>query len=296
MTDDTREHLQHELEQGPWNVTRDEYHRCRQCLSNSALSDFRASVPLFHGRHVTGEIPPKDSTDAMNLGTALHLLALEPERFDAEVAIAPDVDRRTKEGKAAWFAFTESLLESVGPSAFAKLVITQEQHDTCRRMADAIRRDDMAWNLIDAPGRAELPIRWQHAESGLWVRNLLDKRIEDGPFAGVIVDLKTSSDPAPGPFAKSAANFGYHCQAALYARGAEACFGSLPDFVFIVVGSSEPHEVACYVLDGDAFALGDRLNNDALGEIAERKRTNAWGSRWANRVQTLSLPRWAASA
>lgn len=270
---------------GPWDIGREAYHLDASCVSHSAMKDFRESVPLFAGKWITKTIPWDEPTPAMALGTAVHTLCLEPHKFNDEIAVKPEgIDRRTKDGKAEWALFCAE--------EGRKLIIDAEQHDKARRMADAVRTHPIARKLIECDGQAELPIRWQDKESGLWVRNLLDRWL---PSQGIVIDLKTSTDVTPGAFARSAANFQYHCQAALYRRGAEVVFDQTVnvDFIFIVVGNAEPYEVACYVLDGEALDIGTRLNQAALNEIAERKKTNDWTSRYAGKLQTLTLPKYA---
>lgn len=272
-----------EVVTGEWNVSRAEYHRDRTCTSNGALNDFRRSIPLHHGRYVLGTIHGKEPTEAMSMGTALHTLVLEPHKWQAEIAITPEgIDRRTKIGKADWASFQAT--------SGGKTIITQEQADVCHAMRDAILADETAAAVLSLPGPVEQPIRWRDEESGLWVRNLLDKWV---PSIGTVVDLKTSSDPTPSEFARSVANFKYHCQAALYKRGAEAVYGVPCDFLFVVVGTETPHEVACFQLDSEGMELGERLNRDALNELAERRRTNNWASRTANRVTRIALPKYA---
>ena len=40
----------------------------------------------------------REPTPSMMLGTAVHSLVLEPEKFDTDVVVAPVVDKRTKIG------------------------------------------------------------------------------------------------------------------------------------------------------------------------------------------------------
>lgn len=270
-----------EIVAGLWDVSREAYHADRTALCNSALADFRKSVPLYYGRHVTGTIPPKESTDAMSLGTLLHTLVLEPENFAASVAVAPEINRRTNAGKeeyAAWCA-----------ASACKTVVTREQLDTAQRMAASIRLHQMAGYALSLEGPVEQAIRWQDPKTGLWIRNLIDKW---APSIGLVIDLKTSRDPTPTEFAKSVANLGYHAQAALYSDGAAAVYGETVDFLFIVVGSEPPHEVACYTLDEAAIEAGRRANRAALDEIARRRESGEWQSRY-QQIETISLPFWA---
>lgn len=271
-----------EIVAGEWDVSRQEYHADKTCLCNSALSDFRQSVLLYYQRHVTGVLA-KEPTDEMNLGTALHYATLEPEKFSDEIAVAPEgIDRRTKVGKEAWAEFEDT---SAG-----KIILSADQAGRCKAMADAILGHKEARNAIQFMGKVEQAIRWQDPATSLWIRNLIDKWI---PGASLVIDIKTSKDPSPVAFARSVFNFGYHCQAALYLRGVKQVYGVDAEFLFVVVGSQPPHEVACYCLDNDALSLGNNMNDVTLQEISQRIADSDWSSRHADRIETLALPGYA---
>ena len=51
----------------------------------------------------------REETPALKLGRLVHLASLEPEVFDRTVRLMPECDRRTKEGKAIFEAFTATL-------------------------------------------------------------------------------------------------------------------------------------------------------------------------------------------
>jgi len=52
-----------------------------------------------HYRHAIDT--PHAPTPAQALGTAAHMAILEPDHYEAHAHVAPNVDRRTKAGKAA---------------------------------------------------------------------------------------------------------------------------------------------------------------------------------------------------
>ena len=58
-----------------------DYHAIK-ALSNSSLSVLKRSPTEFYKRFIAGEMKGQE-TDAMFLGSAVHMLALEPERFDS---------------------------------------------------------------------------------------------------------------------------------------------------------------------------------------------------------------------
>src|SRR6266851_344380 len=184
---------------GPWPVDAPTYHADKLCLSHSQLEDFRASPPLYHGRHVLRTIPRRKETDCLSVGTALHFATLQPDLFAGEVAIVPPgIDRRTKIGKEAWAAFE---LESAG-----KTIVDAEDYRRVIDMRDAILGHSKARAALEADGPVEYAIRWV-SHHGIWVRNLIDKLI---PSKELLVNFKTAADPSAEGFAKAVANFGYH--------------------------------------------------------------------------------------
>ena len=48
---------------------------------------------------------PQKESAALRVGSAVHAAVLEPGHYAADFAVAPDVDRRTKEGKEKWAEF-----------------------------------------------------------------------------------------------------------------------------------------------------------------------------------------------
>ena len=61
---------------------------------------------------------PMEQTPAMAFGSACHKYILEPDSFGSEYVLASSVDKRTKEGKAAWETF---LSENAGKTIVALL-------------------------------------------------------------------------------------------------------------------------------------------------------------------------------
>lgn len=278
--------LDTDLSVGPWPVDATTYHSCRQTLSHSALEDFRQSVPLYHGRHVLGNLPPRKQTEAMSLGTALHFALLQPDLFATEVITAPlDINRRTNAGKLEWAAFE---LASAG-----KTLLDAEDYQRVIDMAAAVLGHSKARAALESAGPTEYAIRWQDG-NGVWVRNLIDKLI---PAKELLVNLKTAADPSPAGFAKAVSNFGYHRSSALYVRGAREALGHAdPQELFIVIGKEPPYEVACYVLDDAALALGAQQNAADMLELAQRRASDDWSSRHAGLIETVAIPTWAAKA
>ena len=74
-------------------ISNDAYH------SGPGDSSSRIKTALTSAAHYLA-YKSTDATPAMALGTAIHALVLEPDTWRNELVIAPDINRRTKAGKA----------------------------------------------------------------------------------------------------------------------------------------------------------------------------------------------------
>ena len=94
-------------------MTEQEY-RQHPAVSRSELWNIHESPQKFnyYKEH------PQEPTPALLFGQVFHKLALEPESFDQEFVVAPEVNRRTNAGKAAWAEFLEDYAEQTGRNAY----------------------------------------------------------------------------------------------------------------------------------------------------------------------------------
>ncbi len=110
----------------------------------------------------------------------------------------------------------------------------------------------------------------------------------------IVADLKTTADPSPASWAKSAGFYGYHRQEAFYREAFRAGFDrEISAFFFIVVGKIEPHQVAVYSLDPDSVNEGAIQVYSLLEEYKRRMETNNWRSDWAVGRQQIRIPSFA---
>lgn len=263
-----------------WDVTLEAYHQDRTCISHSAKECFRRSQKLYHAVYVAGTMDPPEPTEAMVLGSLLHLCVLEPERWIKEICIAPHCDRRTKDGKAQWAAFLEF--------ANGKQVVDAQQHILVHDMTTAILSNPVSRALLSRDGKVEQAIKWLCQDTGLSLKSRRDFVASD-----LIVDLKTARDASPEAFAGAAARLGYARQAAHYLDGQETLTGTEAAFVFVVVENKPPHTVACYELDEEAIHNARIQNLDTLRRMAVCRDTGQWEALFERQITRLSLPRWS---
>lgn len=254
-----------------------EYHR-HPAVGKSHLDAISRSPLHYWARYVDPNRVEPEPTAAMQLGSAVHTKILEPHLFEQEYALAPAVDRRTKDGKQAW----------ADAAAGGATLLSAADWDVLLGMDDAVRRHLAASRLLGRAGAAETSHLWVDSVTGIQCKCRPDWLTEDG----WVVDLKTTEDASPSGFAKSAANFRYHVQAAWYLDGLRACGLEPKGFIFIAVEKRPPYAVATYLAADDMIAAGQAEARRCLDRIAECRANDNWPG-YGDTVQLLSLPKWA---
>lgn len=259
----------------------DEYHNGTPGISASGLIKIAQFSPAHFRTYL--EQPPKE-TKAMLLGSALHCAALEPDTFDQRFAVAPDVDRRTTVGKAAYAAFLEA-----HPNA---RIITQEDYTKAIGMAEAVRSHPAVVSFLSETAAIEGTLSWVDAETGVQLKARPDVRL----LSGRVLDVKSCTDARPDAFARNIFNFGYHIQAATYMEAVRVVCGlSGKPFTFIAVENEAPYAVAVYELDRASAEIGDMQMRSAIATYAWCEKNNCWPG-YPDQISAVSLPVWAARA
>ena len=258
------------------------YH-AHPAISKSHL-DLVARSPLHYwARYVDPQRVVPEPTAAMVLGSALHTHVLELDKWDQEYAVAPEgIDRRYREGKAAWAEFAE---QSKG-----KTVLAAADADAVMHMGRAIYAHPAAAMLLSLPGKAEQTFMWTDSATGLECKCRPDWMTDDG---SIVVDLKTTGDASSKKFRASIADYRYHVQAAWYLHGIEQATGVCPEqFIFIAVENrSAPHAVAVYAADAEMIKIGWHTAERDLEAIAECRKLNRWPG-YNEAIEPISLPPW----
>ena len=249
-----------------------EYH-AHPARSKSYLWKLYSSTPAY------AEYSESETTSAMDLGTAVHIAALEPERFATDVIRGPD-DRRGNKWK-------DALEEG---DAYGKLVLTSGDYDKSIRMGDAARKLPIVRQLSESQLLYEASGFWTDPETGIECRCRPDIY---SPAFELMADLKTTTDAAAFTWAKRAADMGYHAQEAWYTDGWEAAGGGLVDgFVFIAIESDYPHMSAAYELTPSAVAEGRLVMAKALTTFKNCRESGLFPG-YPEAVQELDIPAWA---
>lgn len=229
---------------------------------------------------------PQEPSPAFRLGAAFHKLALEPETFDDEYAVAPDFNRRTKEGRQQYEAF---LAEAEG-----KTVLDIDEMRTAEEMVKSLMANPTAKKLIEV-GQKEQSFFWTNPRTNLELKCRPDIYITgNGP--DLIVDLKSTTSSETRSFTNECIRFGYDVQSAFYVEGLKTVY---PDaeftFMFIAVEKNPPYAVNVMEMSRDMVEYGRVRFEDLLMKYQECRASGNWyGFNGAdNEVNKIELPAWA---
>ena len=73
--------------------------KVKHILSKSRLDLLRKAPVLYKHKYIDGTLQKDEDSPALIMGKAVHCRILEPQEFGKRYTIAPQIDRRTKEGK-----------------------------------------------------------------------------------------------------------------------------------------------------------------------------------------------------
>ena len=211
---------------------------------------------------------PWESTPAMTFGTAAHKYILETDDFWKTYSLAPEVDRRTKDGKARWNQYLNELAET-GKSSISifDYVIIQD-------MNNAILENPTATALLKS-GDHEVPIEWEDWKTGEPCKCRPDC-ITTYKGEKYIVDYKTTTSCEDGHFERACRMYGYKLQAAMYCEGVFSHTFELHRFAFVAQEKKPPYAVRVYFCDDGFIEEGSDLFRELIEIYHQCKTSGKW--------------------
>lgn len=259
-------------------LSRKDYERI-DAVNFSTLREMLRS-PASYRASLTRKRKP---TDTMVVGSATHVLVLEPEKFSSRFAIWDGDSRRGKD----WDSFRRHC-ESKGLE-----VLTEKMDEGCRAIADAVIRDELCAPFLRG-GQAEVSLVWWYeapsAPTGEPGYRILCKGRPD-LASDYLVDLKTTKDASPFEFGKYVSRMAYTSQVAFYRYGLRAITGMTYPSVILAVENFEPYIAQPYLLTEAQLQRGEDVFRTCLDRIHECRTTNNWPG-YADRAVELQLPKW----
>lgn len=213
---------------------------------------------------------PIEPTEMMIFGAAAHKYVLEQDEWHDEYAIAPVIDKRTKEGKAVWEEFKA---ENEG-----KTIISEDNYQTMSDMAEQLRKSTLISTLLYEDGDTETPFFWNDPETGELCKVKLDRLIKgiDGRY--YVVDYKTTVSAQTDKFNHSIWTYGYHLQAAMYTEAVMNCLGLdyRPGFIFVAQEKKAPYSTNVIQVTEEVMNAGINKYHELLGKLHECKELDIW--------------------
>lgn len=272
------------------DLPNESYHRS----NGSSSSNLKTLLPKTAEHLLYEKTHPKPSTANMALGTAVHSLVLETDKFDEDIAVMPDYEGR---GSTALKNAFKSQHEG-------KTIISSTQHIEALAMAQRVKDHPIASILVDDV-ICESSIYWWYKsmdpDDNTHYKELLKVR-PDGISRKhpVIVDLKTTRDGSYSGFNHSILDYYYHVSAAMYLEGVNQCkplleetgFFAYTKFVFVCVENTPPYSVSVYELSPEYLELGKYLYRMAVQRL-QHGRENDWPG-YPEEVRLIEPPSWAS--
>ena len=246
-------------------------------LSHSRLKEIRHSPGHFRWKYDNAE----PATDAMNLGSLVHAMVLEPHTVDRAFVASPKFDRRTKAGREGYAKFIDD-----HP---LQKVVTEAEWEHASLMTEAVLAHPHAGGLVDnviAHGTAEKEFYWTD-ERGIDRKAKVDGMVMGPDGCDFVLDLKTTMDASPDGFRKSITKFCYGTQMAYYCEAAKPLQSRA---MIIAVSKTPPFGVGLYRFGEDAIARGKMVVDKWLDLYKQCVEYDAWPTYWD--AQDVSIPDW----
>jgi hypothetical protein len=215
---------------------------------------------------------PRVATSALNTGSALHALVFEPETYAERFTTYTASKTKGEGARKAWDAFQED------SQARGLTILDTDEGQRAEGMAAAVRVKAGSY-IAPSKGRAEIPITWTDAETGLVCKARLDWLTIDR----LLIDLKSTRSTEEHAFANQAWKLGYFHQQIFYSMGVAAATGCTLEevpFLFVAVESEPPYDVALFEpCEETRYAALEDVRK-LLAQLAECQQRQKWPGRY----------------
>ncbi len=222
---------------------------------------------------------PQEDTLALLLGRAAHKYVLETYDFYNEFAVAPNCDRRTKEGKAEWLLFCDQNEN--------KDIITEEQFEQIDAMRIAAYATPFVSKLLS--GEKELSFWGVDEETGLTIKCRPDC-ITEWNGKHILVDYKTAQDVENTKFCRDSIKFGYDLQLAMYRDILQQNTGL--DYMVVIIAQEKtaPYVTNVFQLSENYLESGRELYKEMLRVYKECSESGNWYGYMKDGISILGQP------
>ena len=256
-----------------YDLPNDEYHSM-EGISKSSL-DLIHKSPAHYKYFLEN---PREQTEAMAIGSAVHTAVLEPDLFDKEYVVAPKIDRRTKKGKEEYAEFVEENGD--------KKTLDKPTYEMIMGISDKVNSIPLFQSIMDG---AKTEVSAFYRDGDILRKSRADIYREDG----ILADLKTCQDASYAAVQRSIHSWRYYVQSPFYLDNFTLATNRKYDqFIFIFVEKTPPFGVAFYAADKTMIQRGQVEYKADLDTYRKCLETNEWPD-YPQEIMSVSLPPWA---
>lgn len=238
-------------------------------LSYSSIKEF-AKSPRHYVEYLMK--PKFQSTDAMKLGSMVHTLLLQNELFDSKFFVAPDINKRTNEGKKEWLQLLEDNSN--------KDIVSKDDYELALKLTTYAMGNKQISGAIKNCNDFEQ--EWHQDIDGLPYRGFYDGVADD-----YILEVKTTKDASPKTVMSDFYRNKYHIQSSLYNLTSEK------PILYLVIETTYPYLSYIAFTDDSFINQGNKdlkfLNNKFNQCIELEDFTSGYEFFYDNNIK-ISLP------
>lgn len=264
-------------------MSNEDYQGKSDFISASGLVEMMKSPYHFH-EYCRGNAP--DMTPSQTLGTLIHAALLEPKRFRRFMALKPDFNRRTNEGKRdheAWMKLHEN-----------HIVVDQHQFEVLTSVLESVEKNPELVGYL-SQGHKEISGFFRDPHTGLKCRlrpDLLIPADTVESMPAIIIDVKSTRCAEERKFFYSVEEYHYDMKAAFYLHGASIISGQpIEFFKWVAVENVPPYVVSVFDVDQATLETGKWKFRTKMKQLKECLETNDWPA-YQREPQTLMAPEW----
>lgn len=261
------------------------YHGDREYVSSSGLKLLFKNPREYHRQYVLGDRTNAPSGAALDFGSYIHSLILEPHKTNSEFAIFSGYSRRGAE----WDAFRIENADKIILLTPYK-VKGEEIMKRYREATIMIDHPEKGTQVVTIPSffeGGEAEATYTAEIDGVKVKVRTDYHKEWDTF-GSINDVKTTSESSLSKdnITKICARLSYDISAALYVDVLEIVTGKPHNFFFLFV-SSETFEIALVKASKQMIENGRRKYKEAIRRLKIARET---GKYFTNSIEEVYSP------
>jgi len=237
--------------------------------SNKSIS--ASGLKEISSTSVTDYLNKKFKTSlALELGSAIHTIILEPELFDTEFHIMPNIDLRTKAGKELKIKHQEI--------ANGRILLSESNYNLLKKILVSFKKNRDAVKLLD--GKIEI--------SHYGTVNNIDVRCRPDILGkDFVCDIKSCKSVNAYNFRKDCYTYKWFLQAVFYSD-----FLSVPaeNFRFIAISKEDEPKVKVFGLTKKSIELGRQQWHEAFNRWQFYKETGICsGENWNDFKDSVQL-------